>query len=93
MVQFDKGFTKKEREKMKEILKGTYCYYSEKKKCSINCDSLHICDYCYDENELTPFCLWNFKDIIYRKEIIRDIAGDTVCKNHGHKEIKENINK
>lgn len=97
MVQFDKGFIKngrqvgftvEERAKMKEILKDTYCQ-CEEGKCSINCDALHICDACYEEDKLTPFCLWTFEDIVYGKKIIRDVDGDTVCESHGHEEIGE----
>jgi len=88
MVQFDKGF-KKERAKMKKLLRDSVCYVEFGKKCSVNCDMLHICDACYDEDILTPFCFWSFKDVIYGKSIIIDVDGDTVCKEHGHEEVKK----
>ena len=96
MVQFDKGFvkngrqvgfTEEERATMKEILKDTYCQ-CEKGRCSINCDMLHICDKCYEEDKLRPFCFWTFEDIVYGNKIIRDTEGDTVCETHGHKEVE-----
>lgn len=96
MVRFDKGFKKdgrwagftpEERARMKEILKDAYCL-CEEGKCSINCDALHICDACYDnDGTLVPFCLWKFEDVVYGNEIIRDTEGDTVCKEHGHEEV------
>ena len=97
MVQFDKGqiidgrwagFTDEERNKMKEILKECHCQY-ESGKCSVNCDALHICDACYDEGTLTPFCIYTFETCLDGEEIIRDVEGDTVCESHGHDEDEE----
>lgn len=99
MVQFDKGFKKDgrwagftldERNQMKELLKDTYCL-CEEGKCSINCDALHICDACYDDDVLTPFCIWKFLGIIDDEKIIRDTNGDTVCESHGHTEVTNEI--
>lgn len=87
MVQFDKGFNKEERTNMKKLLVDSSCQCDEG-KCLINCEGLHICDVCYDEDStLTPFCLWTMTDVIYGHEIIRDKEGDTVCESHGHEEV------
>ena len=40
MVQFDKGFKKEEKAKMKKLLRDSVCYIDSGKKCSVNCDML-----------------------------------------------------
>ena len=83
MVQFDSGFTTEERAKMRKLLKDSRCF-DNGEQCSINCDWLSLCDPCYDEEKLTPFCRMQFRDLIYGKPVKKDIEGDDVCSLEYH---------
>jgi len=83
MVDVDKGFSKEERENIKDALKDSVCFFGEG-KCSMQCIWLAVCDKCDDEGKMTPFCRLSFEDVVYGDEVRKDIEGDDVCSTEYH---------
>ena len=95
-VENRKQWTEQEWQKIKQTLKDSRCF-SDSEKCSINCEWLALCDKCYDDDKITPFCRQQFRDIVYGKPIRKDVDGDDVCSleyhmtaDYGEEEEKDN---